>query len=229
MLEVFQARRGYRFGVETLLLCGFVEAGSDSMVDLGTGSGIIPLVLTRFGKAARAVGVEIQPALADRARRSVAHNRLADRVEIVEADLKALDGVLPAAGFDLVTSNPPYRPAGNGNVATEPEKARAKHELLCTLEDVVAVAGRLLRPRGRFVVIVPPERLEDLLGSCRSHGLRPARLRMVHGRAELPASHCLLDAVRGGRNQLVGERPLIVYENQERYTEEVQAMLYPEV
>lgn len=228
MLEVFQARRGYRFGVETLLLCGFVEAGATSMVDLGTGSGIIPLVLTRFDKAARAVGVEIQPALADRARRSAAHNRLGDRVGIVEADLKALDGVLPAAGFDLVTSNPPYRPEETGHVATEPEKARAKHEILCALDDVVAAAARLLRPRGRFAVIVPPGRLQDLLASCEAHGLRPARLRMVHGRIELAASHCLLEAVRGGRNQLVGERPLIVYENTERYTEEVQAMLYPE-
>jgi len=227
VLEVYQARGGYRFGLEALLLPGFVRPGAARAADLGTGSGVMALVLARFGKAARVTGVELQPQLADRARRSVAHNALQDRVEIVEADLRALPRAVPAGAYDLVISNPPYGEAGAGQVCRASERALARQELGCRLGDVVAAARRLLAFRGRFAVVLPPARLPELLRLCQDHGLRPARLRLVHGRPELAACHALVECVRGGRMALAVEPPLVVYERTEVYTPEVEGMLYP--
>lgn len=229
-LEIFQARKGYRFGIEALLLAGFVQPGGGRLLDLGTGSGVLPLVLTRFGKVDRAVGVELQPALADRARRSVAHNGLAERITIVQGDLRKLDGLgpdLPPSGFDRVVANPPYGRAGTGRENPDDEKAVARHELHVTLEQVVAAAARLCAVRGQFCVVVPPVRLVELLRLCERAGLRPARLRLVHGRVDLPAKHSLLEAVRGGRMDLEVEPPLTVYGPEGAYTDEVRGMLYP--
>jgi len=227
VLEVIQAKRGYRFGVESLLLPGFVRPGADELVDLGCGSGVIPLVMVRFYGIKKAFGVEIQSGLADRARRTAALNHLADRVEIVEADLKALDGVLPAGKFELVVSNPPYRPAETGQVSQQEEKALGKHEIACAAPDVVAAAARLLRPQGRFCLVFSSKRLPELMALLRGHGLQPSRLRMIHGRLELPSKNCLVEAVRGGKGTMVTEPPLIVYDKLEEYTEEVKGMLYP--
>jgi tRNA1Val (adenine37-N6)-methyltransferase len=227
VLEVIQAKRGYRFGVESLLLPGFVKPGASELVDLGCGSGVILLVMVRFYGIKKAWGVEIQAGLADRARRSVALNHMADRIEIVEADLKDLDGILPAGKFDLVVSNPPYRPAETGQVSQQEEKALGKHEIACAAPDVVAAAARLLRPGGRFCVVFSSERLSELMALLRGHGLQPSRLRMVHGRLELSSKNCLVEAVRGGKGTMVAEPPMIVYYKSGEYTEEVKGMLYP--
>jgi len=226
-LEILQAERGYRFGVETLLLAGFVSPGAREMVDLGTGSGVIPMVLAAFGRVERAVGVEVQKNLASRARRSVAANDLHDRVEIIEADLRELQGRLPPSHFDLVTANPPHTRVGSGQRSASDEKAIAKQEIMCTLEDVVAAGSRLLASRASFVIVYPTGRLSELLAACRAHKLTPARLRMIHGRQDLAAKHCLLEASKSGRMSLTVEPPLIVYEKKDRYSEEVKAMLYP--
>ncbi len=226
-LRVIQARRGYRFGVESLLLPGFAGTGAKKLIDLGCGSGVIPLVMVRFYGVERAWGVEIQAGLAERAQRSVELNGLSGRIQIVEADLKALEGVLPAGEFDLVVSNPPYRPADTGQVSRDRERAISKHEIACSAADVVAAAARLLRPSGRFCVVFASERIGELLSECVRYGLRPSRLRMVHGRVELGSKNCLVEAVRGGRGSLVVERPLIVYDSSGEYTEEVKGMLYP--
>jgi tRNA1Val (adenine37-N6)-methyltransferase len=152
---------------------------------------------------------------------------MADRVEIVEADLKALDGVLPAGKFELVVSNPPYRPAETGQVSRDEEKALGKHEIACSAPDVVAAAARLLRPLGKFCVVFSSERLSELMALLRGHGLQPSRLRMIHGRIELPSKNCLVEAIRGGKGAMVAEPPMIVYDKSGEYTEEVKEMLYP--
>lgn len=227
-LEVHQARGGYRFGVESLLLPGFVRPGAARAVDLGTGSGVMALVLARFGRVERVVGVEIQPQLVERARRSVARNGLADRIEIVEADLRALPREVPAGAFDLVVANPPYGREGEGQVCRASERAAGRQELLCTLADVVAAAARLLVFRGRLAVVLPPARLPELCRLGQAHSLQPARLRLVHGRLDLPACHALVELVRGGRMALEVEAPLCIYQAEQVYTPEVEGMLYPE-
>ncbi|MBN2493219.1 MAG: methyltransferase domain-containing protein [Deltaproteobacteria bacterium] len=226
-IEIFQSRRGYRFGLECPLLAGFASPGAERLVDLGCGSGVLALLLTHFGRAREAVGVEIQPGLAELAARSVRHNRLEGRVRILNADLRCLEGVLPAGGFDRVVANPPHTAAGTGRVDPDGERAAGRHEILCTLPEVVRAAARLLEPLGRFAAIYPPRRLVELLAACSEHGLRPARLRFVHGRIDLAPSSAMLEAVRGGRAELEVEPPLVVYDASGEYTDEVQGFLYP--
>ena len=226
-LEIYQAKNGYRFGVDSVLLAGFMQPGGKRLVDLGCGSGVIALIMAHFGRVERAVGVEIQPQLVQRARRSAAHNHLSDRVEILEGDLKDLTKLLPAGRFDRVLSNPPYRTVRSGNLSQGEERAQGRHEILCKLEDVVKTAARLLQHRGLFGVVFPPGRLTELLGLCDAHGLRPSRLRLVHGRPDMPSKTCLLEAMRAGRMGLKVEPPLILYGPNGQYTPEVQALLYP--
>jgi len=225
-LTVFQAKKGYRFGVESLLLPAFAGA-ADSLVDLGTGSGIMAMVGVKFHGVKKAKGVEIQASLAERATRNVATNGLSKKIEILKADMRELDGVLPAGKFDLVVSNPPYRQVRSGHVSRGDERALGRHEVKCKLPDVVAAAARLLRPRGRFCMVYPVGRIPELFRVCEEHKLRPARLRMVYGRLELAPKNCLVEGVRNGRMNLGVEPPLIMYEKSGEYTDEVKGMLYP--
>ena len=222
-LKIIQKRDGYRFSLDPILLCGFASfAGVEAAVDLGTGSGVIPLLLARRSAAIRIVGVELQAGLADRARRSVALNGLAERVEIVEGDLRQVAGQLGAGSFDLVLSNPPFRQGGSGKIAPEAERAAARHELAGGLADFLKAAALLLRPGGRCCLIYLADRLTDLLLELRRAGLEPKRLRMVQSRAGEGARLALVEARRGGRPGMVVEAPLLIYEG-EGYSAEVLA------
>lgn len=223
-LKIIQKRDGYRFSLDPILLCGFSNfEGVKSALDLGTGSGIIPLLLACRSAATRIVGVELQAGLADRARRSVAFNGLAERIEIVEGDLRRVVGELGAGSFDLVLSNPPFRQGGSGRIAPDAERAAARHELAGGLADFLKAAALLLRSGGRCCLIYLAERLTDLLVELRSAGLEPKRLRMVQSREGEAARLVLVEARRGGRPGMVVEAPLLIYEGEE-YSAEVLAM-----
>jgi tRNA1Val (adenine37-N6)-methyltransferase len=228
VLQVLQSASGYRFGMEAVFLCGFVRGRARRAVDLGTGSGVIPLMLARFGKADSVVGVEIQAQMADRARRSVLDNRLQSRIEILAADVRRLEGLLPRAAFDLVTANPPYGRAGAGKTPAGRERALARQEAHGTLEDFVSAAAWLLRPGGRLCLVFPPPRLPEALRHAEAHGLRPTRLRLIQGRVGLKPKNCLLESIRGGRAALSVEAPLIVEGPDGKTTPEAEAWLYPE-
>lgn len=222
-LKIIQKRDGYRFSLDPILLCGFASVdGVEAVVDLGTGSGVIPLLLARTSAATRIVGVELQAGLADRARRSVVLNGLAERIEIVEGDLRAVAGQLGVQSFDLVLSNPPFRQEGSGKIAPEAERAAARHELAGGLADFLKAAALLLRPGGRCCLIYLAERLTDLLLELRRAGLEPKRLRMVQSRSGDSARLLLVEARRGGRPGLVVEAPLLIYAG-EAYSPEVLA------
>ncbi len=226
-LEVFQARRGYRFGIETLLLAGFVGHGAERLLDLGTGSAVLPMVLVHFGKAKSALGVEIQPRLAARACRSVEHNGLEKAIEIKTGDIRLLEQFVEPSSFDLVVSNPPYGKTGKGNTNPDGEKAIARHELLVKLSEVIRAGARAVKVRGKFCMVIPPTRLAETLTCCMEQRLRLSRLRLVHGRRKLAAKHCLIESVRQGKMDLVVEPPLIIYDEKGNYTDEVKSMLYP--
>ncbi|WP_429885407.1 tRNA1(Val) (adenine(37)-N6)-methyltransferase [Geoalkalibacter halelectricus] len=227
-LKILQRKDGYRFSIDPILLCAFarVERG-EGVVDLGTGSGVIPLVLARRTAAAHIVGVEVQEQLAERARRSVALNGLQERIRILHADVRTLDQVLEPRSFSVVLSNPPFRAAGSGRLAPQNERAAARHELTGGLEDFLRAAAELLKPGGRFYVVYLAERLVDLLDGMRRAGLEPKRLRCVHGRLGEPARLVLVEARRGGRPGLTLEAPLVVFCGEE-YSAEVRAFYDPE-
>ncbi len=212
-LRIIQGRNGYRISLDPLLLCAFARVKEkDSVVDLGTGAGVIPLLLARRTDGGRLVGVEIQADLADRARRNVALNGLEGRIEILHHDLRAVREILPAQGFQVVLANPPFRQPGNGRLSPAGERAAARHELAGNLEDFLKAAGFLLGDGGRFFVVFLAERLADLLEGMRLQGLEPKRLRTVHGRVDDPARMVLVEGRKRGRPGLKIEPPFFIYE-----------------
>jgi tRNA1Val (adenine37-N6)-methyltransferase len=208
-LRIIQPRRGHRHALDPLLLSDFVRVDEGAAVaDLGTGGGVIPLLLAQRG-VGRVLGVEIQAELADRARRSALLNGLEGVVEIVQGDVRQLPVEL-AGLFDVVTANPPYRPLGQGRVAPDAQRAAARFELAGGIDDFTAAAGRLLCHGGSCYIVYLAERLPELLAALNSADLRPSRLRCVHHRAGEVARLVLVEGRKGGRGALVIEPPLWV-------------------
>ena len=211
-LKIIQARRGYRYAVDTLLVAHAADPKpGERILDLGVGTGALTLLLAAKAPACRIVGLEVQEAMADRAWRAVRLNGCDGRIEIVTGDLRRPAASLPRGAFDLVVSAPPYWPAGSGLLSPVPEAAAARHEILCTLEEVVAAAAYALAPRGRFWIIHRAARLTDLTAALDAHGLHLTQLRPVHSRAEAPAAFLLARAARGGRPRLTLLPPLVLY------------------
>ena len=228
-LILWQPREGYRFAVDPLLLIDFVSDGKVARAaDLGTGCGIIALGLAQRFADAQLTAVELQPRLAGLARRNADENGLGDRVTVLELDLadaRAARAALPGASFELVASNPPFRPLGEGDANPDGEAAVARHELRLTLGDLAAQARRLLVPGGRAAIVYPAERLGALLGALERESLRPLRLRCVHPSASEPATRVLVEARKGARGNLVVEAPLILRDADGQYTSEARRVL----
>lgn len=227
-LQILQAAKGYRFSLDPILLSHFAAAGAaEQVVDLGTGSGVIPLLLARLTQASRLVGIEFRPAQAARAQRSVELNGLQERVGIIQGDLRRVRRLLPGGAADLVVTNPPYRRPGSGRISPDDERAQARHELAGGLQDFVAAAGWLLADRGRFAIIYLVERLPELLARMAEQNIEPKRLRMIHPRARKPAGMVLVEGRKNGRPGMTVEAPLCIYTSSgtgREYTEEVLEM-----
>jgi len=209
-LRLYQPRRGYRFSLDPLLLADFVGQASGEVLELGAGCGVLALAVAQRSPDARVTAVELQPRLAELARRNAALNGLAAQVHIVEADLCRLDGVVPARGFELVVSNPPFQPA-SGRLSPSSEKALARHELACTLDDVVGAAARALRDNGRLALVYPAERLGEVMAALPAHGMAARRLRLVHPRADEGARLFLFEALRAKAATLEVLPPLALH------------------
>jgi len=194
----------------------------DQMIDLGTGCGILPLILTFRHKVKKIIGVEIQPSLADLARRNVALNRLSTRITIWEKDLKSLEGKSWRGSFDLVVSNPPYRKVGSGRVNPRLEKAAARHEITATLEDEIRTAGDLLRDKGRLTMIYPASRAVDLIEEMRKFHLEPKRVQFVHSHPQDDARLLLIEGLKEGRAQVRVLPPFFLYDSTGKYTAEAR-------
>ena len=227
-LKIVQALKGYRYSLDPILLSYFVAGDTaDKVVDLGTGSGVIPLVLANLTRASKLIGIELQPAQVVRAKKSVVLNGLAGRVEIMQGDVRLVHHLLPAAQADLVVANPPYRVPGRGRVAPNDERAAARHELAGGLSDFIAAASWLLADRGRFAIIYLTERLPELLALLVEQRIEPKRLRMIHSRPQAEAKMVLVEGRKDGRSGMVVEKPLYVYRESgggRIYSDEVNQM-----
>ena len=190
-------------------------------LDLGTGTGIIPILLAAKTKGESFSGLEISEKSVDMAVRSVALNGIEDRVSIVQGDIKKAGELFAPASFDVVTSNPPYMTESHGLVNQDLDKAAARHEIFCTLEDVVSAAARLLKAGGRFYMVHRPFRLAEIIRALSEHRLEPKRMRLVYPYADREPNMVLIEAVRGGRPRMTVEKPLIVYQAPGEYTREV--------
>ncbi len=210
------------FGMDAVLLSGFaaVKPGERAL-DLGTGNGIIPILLEAKTEGEHFTGLEIQERNVDMARRSVALNHLEHKISVVQGDIKDASRLFGASSFHVVTSNPPYMTGHHGLTNPNEAKAIARHELLCTLEDVIREAAKLLPPKGRFYLVHRPFRLAEILCTMSRYGIEPKRMKLVYPFVDKEPNMVLLEGLRGGRPRMTVEKPLIVYERPGVYTREI--------
>ncbi len=209
--------------MDAVLLSTFVRLKDGaSLIDLGTGNGILPLLLSAKTKGKHFTGLEIQPEIAEMARRSVAYNGLQDRIDIVEGDIREAAALFGAASFDCVVSNPPYMTGGGGIVNPENTKAIARHEILCTLGNVVEAASRLLKEGGAFYMVHRPLRLPEIFREMSEKQVEPKRMRLVYPDQEKEPSMVLIEGRKGGNPGLKCEKPLIINTPEGEYTEEIK-------
>ena len=220
--RIIQKTDGFCFGMDAVLLSGFAQVkDGERALDLGTGTGIIPILLEAKTDGKHFTGLEIQEEMADMAARSVLYNHLEDKIEIITGDIKEASRLFGLASFDVVTSNPPYMNDAHGLKNPDMQKAISRHEVLCTLEDVVREASRLLRPGGRFYMVHRPHRLIEIITALTKHKLEPKRMKFVHHYVDKDANMVLIEAVRGGKPMMKLEAPIIVYKEQGVYTDEI--------
>lgn len=224
-------RNGYRiiqnperfcFGMDAVLLAGFAkDAAGKRLLDIGTGTGILPLLLEARTEILQLFGLEIQEESADMARRSVKLNGLEEKIKIVTGDIKEADKLFEAASFGVITCNPPYMIGQHGLQNAEMTKTIARHEVCCTFQDIAEMTAKLLRPGGHFYLVHRPFRLAEILVTLSCSRLEPKRMQLVYPFADKEPNMVLIEAVRGGRPRMTVEKPLIVYESPGVYTEEI--------
>ncbi|MBR5509746.1 MAG: tRNA1(Val) (adenine(37)-N6)-methyltransferase [Lachnospiraceae bacterium] len=224
-------RNGYRiiqdtgrfcFGMDAVLLSGFAKVKSgEKVLDMGTGTGIIPILLEAKTKGEAFVGLEVQTESAHMAERSVRLNGLEHKIRIVTGDIREADQIFGAASFQVVTCNPPYMIADHGLPNPDQPKAIARHEVLCTLEDVITQASRLLMPGGRFYMVHRPFRLAEIMTGLCAHGLEPKRMRLVYPFVDREPNMVLIEALKGGKPRITVEKPLIIYKEPGTYMDEI--------
>lgn len=216
-LFVYQKRRGYRFSLDAYLLAAFVdERPGMSVLEVGSGSGVIGIILAAL-KGQRVTAVEVQPEMVEMSRRSVRYNGLEGRIEIVEKNI----GDYEAGPFDVVVSNPPYRPLETGRVSAGSSRAVARHELLLDLETLVARAARMLGHGGRLYLIYPVWRLVDLLATLRAHAIEPKSVCIIYSNRHAPGQLCMVCGVRNGGCELKMDPPFLIYGADGRYSPEM--------
>lgn len=220
--RIIQNKNYFCFGIDAVLLSDFAKAGKgDRVLDLGTGTGIIPMLMEAKTEGDTFVGLEIQEACADMARRSVKMNEIEHKVSIVTGDIKEASSIFEKGSFQVVTSNPPYMNCRHGIQNLSDEKAIARHEIKCSLEDVIREASKLLCFHGKFYMIHKPFRMAEIVYKCKQYDLEPKRIRFVHPYVDKEPTMVLVEAVRGAKEMIKVEPPLIVYDAPGRYSKEI--------
>lgn len=224
-LTVYQPKRGYRFAIDAVLLAGLTRVRrGDQVADLGTGCGVIPLILAYRGLGKRIVGLEIQPELAEAAERNISVNGFGDKIAIYECDFREIPGGLQAGSFDLVISNPPYRRLHSGRLNPDGQRAIARHEVKSSIVDVCRTACYLLRQGGRLSVIYPATRLGHLLVTVQEFGLSPKQLTVIYSSAASGACLVCLECGKGAGEEVRIMPPFFIYEKDQTYTAGMQKL-----
>lgn len=212
-LELIQDPKKFCFGVDAVFLSDFVRVRpGENVLDLGTGNGIIPVLLSAKTEARHITGLEIQADTAEMARRSVAHNHLEDRIDIVTGDIKEAAELFKPAFFDVITTNPPYMLADHGMRNPDDAKAIARHEVLCSLDDILRESMRLMQDKSRFYMIHRPFRLTEIMIKMHQYKIEPKKIRFVHPYIDKEPAMVLIEGVRGAKPRVTVEPPLIIYD-----------------
>lgn len=219
---IIQDPARFCFGMDAVLLSGFAKAKrGERCLDLGTGTGIIPILMEAKTDGEDFTALEIQEESADMARRSVLYNDLVDRIKVVTGDIKDASKIFGASSFDIITTNPPYMIGEHGLSSASEAKAIARHEVLCTLDDILRESAKLLKPGGRFYMVHRPFRLAEIFSKMVEYKIEPKRMKLVYPYIDKEPNMVLIEGLRGGRSRLTVEKPLIVYKEAGVYTDEI--------
>lgn len=220
--RIIQNPDGFCFGMDAVLLTGFAKAkAGEHCLDLGCGNGIIPILMAAKTAGEHFTGLEVQPYSVDLARRSVRLNGLEDKIDICEGNICRASDIFGPASFHVVTANPPYLTASHGLSNRGEAKTIARHEVLCSLEDVIRESARVLVPGGRFYMVHRPFRLAEIISLMVRYHIEPKRMRLVYPFADREPNMVLIGGLRGGRPRMTVEKPLIVYREPGKYTDEI--------
>ncbi len=227
-LSIRQGRKGYRFSIDAVILAGSIRPKlRERVVDLGTGCGIVPLLVAFRHPKTILFGVEIQKDLAEMARLNVAENGLTQAIQIIQGDMRSIRPGRFDGPVDRVVSNPPFRRAATGRVNPDSQRAIARHEIKVTLPDLIQTASYLLKTAGKFVIIFTSERLVELIQQMRTYQLEPKSVRFIHSRQDCESKLVMMTGVKRGNPGLKIGAPIFVYNPDGSYTDEVERMLHP--
>lgn len=219
---IIQNPQKFCFGMDAVLLSGFARVKRrETVLDLGTGTGIIPILLEAKTEGQHFTGLEIQPESADMAKRSVRYNHLEEKISIEIGNIKDASSQFGASSFDVVTTNPPYMTGQHGLTNPNEAKAIARHEILCTLEDIMRESAKILKPQGRFYMVHRPFRLAEIMALMHQYHIEPKRMQLVYPYVDKEPNMVLIEGLRGGNPRITVEKPLIVYKEPGVYTDEI--------
>lgn len=222
---IIQDPKRFCFGIDAVLLSSFAKVKKhEKALDLGTGTGIIPILLEAKNEGSCYHALEIQEESADMAARSVRYNHLEDKIEIKTGDIKEAAKIYGAASFEVITTNPPYMIGAHGQKNDNEAKYIARHEVLCTLDDIMRESSRLLKDKGRFYMVHRPFRLPEIMRTMSQYRIEPKRMRLVYPYIDKEPNMVLIEGLKNGKPRIQIEPPLIVYEKNGDYTEEVLRM-----
>lgn len=230
-LKIIQNKDGFCFGIDSILLSDFareIKKGS-KVIDLGTGTGIIGIMLCAKTELSKMIGVEVQKEVYDMAKRSIKLNNLQDKFEIINNNIKNLENILEIGTFDAVVTNPPYKKVGTGIINENEKKLISRHEITANLEDFIKMSAKLLKDKGNFYMVHRPDRLVDIIELLRKYKLEPKKIRLVQPSIGKEANLILIKATKNARPFLKVEKPLYVYKENGEYTEEILKIYNKEI
>ncbi len=220
--HIIQNPMNFCFGIDAVLLSTFAKVKREEhALDLGTGNGIIPILLEAKNKGSKYVGLEIQEKSVDLAIRSVKYNQLEEKIHIIKGDIKEASKLFGHASFHVVTTNPPYMIGGHGIKNDIDHRTIARHEILCTLDDIVRESSKVLQYKGRFYMVHRPFRLAEIFATMMKYGIEPKRMRLVHPYINKEPNMVLVEGIKGGNSRILVEPPLIVYNDDGSYTQDI--------
>lgn len=218
--KIYQNRDKFSYGIDAIVLSNFVKP-KGLVIDLGTGTGIIPIRIVDNPKVKKIYGVEIQKDMADLAKKSIDLNHLGDKIEILNINLKNLSDIFPKSSIDTITSNPPYMKAGSAIINTKENFAISRHEIECNFEDIIYISNYLLKPLGKIYLIHRPNRLVDIIYTMRKYNIEPKYIRFIQSNKNKKPNLILLEGVKDAKVDLKFHNPLIVYNEDGSYTDEI--------
>ena len=222
-LKIIQNSRWFCFGIDSVLLSDFAKniKNNSTIVDIGTGTGIISILLSKKCNPSKIYGVEIQNEVADMAKRSVLLNKLEDKIEIINDNIKNINNYLLNNTIDAIVTNPPYKKISTGKTNLEENKLISRHEIECNLEEILKISSKLLKPKGEFYMVHRTERLGEIIYKLKQNKLEPKQIRLIHSNIEKESKMVLIRAVKGGNEFVKVDKPLIVYDKDGNYTQEI--------